>query len=218
MLTLPNSSVFEPRGRILTKHWKLILALMTLSATLPWATSAVAQPAHPTATRELELSAFAGASGSYTGLGNGRNFSVTAGADLGLPIYRFLRPTIEVRGTYPTDGGDVDSQKSILVGGKAEFLPTRRIRPYGNFLIGRGEMDYKHGGYYFNYSIYKLTTTNVLSPGFGLDYDFTRHLSLRLDGQYQRWGDAPTPSGTVYAKVGTAGVVYRFTFDRRHRR
>jgi hypothetical protein len=211
--------VFEPRGRILTKqHWKLVLTLSILAATLPWATSAAAQQAHPTASRTLQLSAFAGASGAYTGLANGRNFSVTAGADLGLPIYRFLRPTLEVRGTYPIDGGDVDSQKSILAGGKVEFLPTRRIRPYGNFLIGRGEMDYKNGGYYFDYSMYKLTTTNVLSPGFGFDYDVTRHLSLRADGQYQHWGEAPTPSGAVYAKVGTVGVVYRFTFDRRHKR
>jgi opacity protein-like surface antigen len=191
---------------------------MTLSATLPWAPSAAAQQALPAASRTLQLSAFAGASGVYTGLSNGRNFSITAGADLGLPIYRFLRPTLEVRGTYPIDGGQVDSQESILAGVKVDFLLNRRIHPYGDFLFGRGEMDYNHGGYPFENALYALTTTNVLSPGAGFDYDMTRHLSLRVDGQFQRWGEAPTLSGSVYSKVATVGVVYRFTFDKRHKR
>ena len=61
------------------KHSKVVLTLALLSATLSWACAAVAQEAHPTATRQLQLSAFGAVSGVFTGLEGGKNFAVTAG-------------------------------------------------------------------------------------------------------------------------------------------
>ena len=198
------------------KHNKYVLMLALLLATSSWAAAASAQDSHPTAVRPMQLSAFGGVSGVFTGLGGGKNFSITAGGDLALPPYRWVRPVIEIRGTYPTDRGLVDSQKSVLGGLRVDFLLGHKIHPYGDFLYGRGEIDYGYG-YPFNGEFYDLTTTYIDSPGAGFDYDFTDHLAIKVDGQYQRWASAPTPSGDIYTKVGTVGIAYRFGFDRRHR-
>jgi hypothetical protein len=198
------------------KHDRSVLTLALLAATICWVSAARAQGTHVTASRPLQLSAFGGVAGVYTGLGGGKNFSIVAGGDIGLPPWRTMRPTIEVRGLYPTDHGLVDSQKSILAGLKLEFLLRHRLRPYGDFLAGRGETNYGFG-YIFGNNVYALTTTNVFSPGGGFDYDLSEHFSVRVDGQFQRWGEAPTPSGVIYSKIGTAALVYRFTFDRRGR-
>jgi hypothetical protein len=209
------------------KHHNFVLTLAFALAAMSWA-GAAAQNTKPTATRELQLSAFGAASGVYTGLSSaglsstglssGKNLSITAGADLGLPPWRGMRPTIEVRGTYPIDKGTVDSQRDILGGLRVDFLLNHRFRPYGDFLFGRGQINYGNG-YPFNGYFYALTTTYVDSPGGGFNYDLTDHWGIKVDGQFQRWGGpAPTQSGIIYSKVGTVGVVYTFTFDRRHRR
>src|ERR1017187_9403400 len=109
------------------KHSKVVLTLALLLATLSWAYAAVAQEAHPTATRQLQLSAFGAVSGVFTGLEGGKNFAVTAGGDLGLPAWLGIRPTIEIRGRYPTDHGLVDSQKDIL-GGLPAQPPSASLR------------------------------------------------------------------------------------------
>jgi hypothetical protein len=200
----------------------IILTLALLAASLCGVGAASAQSDHPTATRTLQLSAFGAASGVYTGLAGGKNFSITAGGDLGLPPWHGVRPTLEIRGTYPLDRGTIDAQKSILAGLGVEFLLNHRFRPYGDFLFGRGQMNYQTSqgadGYKFNGYYYSLTTTYIDSPGAGFNYQFSNHLAIKIDGQFQRWASlAPTPSGTLYSKVGTAGLVYYFTFEGRHR-
>jgi hypothetical protein len=197
------------------KQVKIFLTLALLLATFFGARIAVAQ--NPTASRELQLSAFGAVSGVYTGLEGGKNFAITAGGDLGLPPWRGIRPTIEVRGRYPTDHGLVDSQKDILGGLKVEFLLRHHLRPYGDFLFGRGQMNYGYGYVYGN-NVYALTTTYVDAAGGGFDYQLTDRFAIKVDGQFERWGSAPTDSGTVYAKIGTAGLVYYFNFDRHHGR
>jgi hypothetical protein len=195
------------RGRFL-----LTLALL---ATILWTRAGTAQ--HPTAARDLELSAFGAVSVVFTGLDGGKNFSLTAGGDLALPPYHWVRPVIEVRGTFPTDHGLIDSQKSVLAGLRFDFLLGHRIHPYGDFLFGRGQINYGYG-YIYGDEIYDLTTTYIDSPGAGFDYDLSDQLSVKVDGQFQRWASAPTPSGVIYSKAGTVGLVYRFGFERHGRR
>jgi hypothetical protein len=194
---------------------KTVLVALAVSALL-FLPAAHAQQALPTATQTLQLSVFGGFGVVATGLSGGKNVDLLAGADLGLPPVHGLRPTLEVRGAYPAGKGPVDSQKSILGGIKTEFLLHRRLRPYADFLFGRGQIDY-NGGYQFGNQIYLLTTTNVYSFGGGVDYDLTQHFALRLDGQFQKWGYAPTESGNIYSKVGNAAIVYRFNFGNRYR-
>ena len=185
------------------------LSRIAASAALLLSSGVFAQSALPTAERTLQLSAFGGLSGVYTRLSGGKNLDILAGADLGLPPVRHVRPEIEVRGVYPMDGGTIDAQKSILVGLKADFLLNHRLQPYGDFLFGRGEIHYRNG-YQLGSEIYLLTTTNVYSFGGGLEYPVSRWLELRLDGQLQKWGYAPTVSTNLYPVVASAGVVYRF--------
>jgi len=192
---------------------RFFVPLLLLAACVP-ANIAHAQ-ATPTATRGMQLSAFGGVSGVYTGLANGRNASIVVGGDLAFSVWHSARPSVEARGLFPIDSGSVSDQRSILFGPRVAFLPKRRYHPYGDFLFGRGQMNYLHGGYIFGPFLYVQTTTNVFSPGFGLDYDLTPQISVKVDGQYQRWGFAPTPSGNIWSKVGTVGVVYRFNFGSR---
>ena len=199
------------------KQYRIVLTLALLLATMTFVCPVNAQNTLPTATRALQLSAFGAVGGDYTGLRGGKNFDIIAGGDLGLPPWHGVRPTVEVRGTYPSDHGLVDSQKSILGGLKVDFLLNRRLHPYGDFLFGRGQMDY-NGQYLYANHFYVLTTTYVYSPGGGVDVDLNEHFTVRLDGQFQHWGATPTPSGHVYSTVGSAGLVYHFTFDRRARR
>jgi len=197
------------------KYRKVVLTLALLPATLFPACSALAQ--HATAERQLQLSAFGAVSGDFTGLAGGKNFAITAGGDLGLPSWRGIRPAIEIRGRYPTDHGLVDSQKDILGGVRVDFLLNHRLRPYGDFLFGRGQMNYGLTGYLYNGYQYSLTTTYIDAGGIGVNYDLSERLAIKVDAQLERWGSAPTSTGRIYSSVGTAGLVYYFNFDR-HRR
>lgn len=194
----------------------LVVPALAVAALMLVSGLVCAQQALPTATQRLQLSAFGGFGAVFTGLASGRNIDVLAGADLGLTPIRGVRPVLEVRGAYPIARGDVDAQKSILGGARAEFLVTHRARPYADFLVGRGEVHY-NGGYQFGNQIYLLSTTNVYSFGGGVDYDLTEHFAVRIDGQFQKWGYAPTISGNMYPKSVNALLVYRFGFGTRYR-
>jgi len=192
------------------KHYKAVLTLALLLALFFLPSIATAQSAKPTADQDIQLSAFGAASGDYTGLSGGRNLSMTAGLDLALPPYQRLRPVFELRGTYPFDKGTIVSQKDVLGGLRLDFYLGRRVHPYGDFLFGRGEMNYVLPGFNFNDFTYLASTTYVYSPGAGFDYDITNRLGIKVDGQMQRWSNVPNTSGTTYSSVGTIGLVCRF--------
>lgn len=195
------------------KQDKLVLSLALLLATLSPTLAAHAQPANATAVQRMQLSAFGGASGAYTGLETSKNLSVTVGMDLGLAPHFGVRPVIEVRGLYPLDKGQVVAQKDILGGLKVDFLLNHRLHPYGDFLFGRGQMNYGPSGFSYQNYIFDVTTTYVYSPGAGIDYRFSDHLALKIDAQIQHWSSTPTASGDLYSKVGTVGLVYIFDFN-----
>lgn len=211
------SGVFDgtPRDRAKMKYRNVFLTLALLPATLLSAASAVAQ--HPTASRQLQLSAFGAASGDFTGLQGGKNFAITAGGDLALPPWHGVRPTLEIRGRFPTDHGLIDSQKNVLGGLRVDFLLNHRLRPYGDFLFGRGQMNYGLTGYIYGNNIYALTTTYIDAGGVGFDYVLNERMAIKVDAQLERWGSAPTSTGRVYSSVGSAGLVYYFNFDHRRR-
>lgn len=186
------------------------LALLAAAASL--SSNAHAQ-AGPTASQQLELSAFAAGTGTFTGLG--KNVAITAGADLAFPSFHRYRPVLEVRGTEPIDNGKVAGEKSFLAGLRVE-RHFGQMRPYVDFLIGRGEIDY--AGYQVDNFIYLKTTSTVYSPGFGVDYDLTEHWSAKGDFQLQRWDTPVTASGDIYSKAISIGAVYRFDFNPHHRR
>lgn len=187
----------------------------------------------PAARQSMELSAFGGVTGVLTGIhpnvfafpvtggpgvvGSaeyaGRNLGITAGVDLRLRPFFGLSPGIEGRGTYPVDNGSVAGERNLL-GGVTLSRRVRFPRVYGDLLAGRGEILYNPpfldaSGQF----LYVKTISNVLSPGAGLDVDVSRHFAFKADVQYQRYA-APVPAGHVWSTPLTAGVVYRFDFNR----
>ena len=168
-------------------------------------TTARAQNA-PTASQYLRLSAFGGATGTYTGLDHGRNLGITAGADLNFGRYFGLYPSAEVRGTYPLHEGGRNSDRNILGGLKVEQR-FGRFHPYVDFLFGRGQINYLND----SRPPYQQSASKVLSPGVGVDMDVNHYFALKADFQVQRYD---TPFGFhPRAKALTAGVVYRFDFN-----
>jgi hypothetical protein len=170
--------------------------------------------AFPTAVQPLNLSAFATATGTYTGLGGGRNLGITAGFDVGFkPFYR-LYPTAEIRGTYPFNGGQVDAQENVLYGIKIEKL-YRRFHPYGNFLVGRDKITYQNGGYpdATGTLLYLSSVSNIFSYGGGVDLDINDTLALKVDAQFQQIGVPVNTTGHIFAKPLSVGIVYRFDFN-----
>lgn len=173
--------------------------------------------AAPTASQRFQLSAFGGATGTYTGLNSGKNLGITAGIDLGFRPFFSVHPSFELRGSYPLDKGSIDSQKNILAGLKTAKT-FGRFHPYADILFGRGEIDYSRGfpdpSRTFNYV---KTTSNVISPGIGLDFACNDHLAFKVDAQLQRWSTPVTVSDRLYSKPITLGIVYRFDFNHHPR-
>jgi hypothetical protein len=167
--------------------------------------------AMPAADKPFSFSAFAGATGAYTGLSSGKNVGITAGGDISFKPYHRFYPSVEVRGTYPIDDGKVDSQENILFGVKAERY-YGNFRPYVDFFYGRAKVDYESGGYPnpAGTLLYLDSIGNVYAPGGGVDYILTDHFALKVDFQFEHYGVPVTTSGSIYAKALTIGVVYRF--------
>jgi len=160
----------------------------------------------------LQISAFGGATGVYTGIGLAKNLSITAGVDATFRPLFGLFPSVEVRGTYPVDKGQIDAQKNVL-GGLALGPHIGRIQPYGDVLVGRGEIDFVTP--YPNPTdteLYVQTASTVISPGAGVNYFFSDHFALKGDFQFQHYESPVTASGSVYSKAFTIGLTYRLPF------
>jgi opacity protein-like surface antigen len=189
----------------------LVLAVFSLS------TPAANPQATPTAIQGLQLSAFGAASGVFTGFEGGHNLSFTAGVDLSFRPFRGFYPSLEARGTYPIEKGQIASQKDALGGIRIE-RPYNHLHPYVDFLVGRGEIDYQRGGFAVGTITYISTSSTVYSPGGGVDFDISHHLSLKTDYQYQLWDTLASSTGSIQSSILTGGVVYRFDFNRSYSR
>jgi opacity protein-like surface antigen len=189
------------------------LALFAAVSALTHAASAQTAPA---GTQKLQLSAFAAATGTFTGLEGGKNLGITVGADLTFLNFRQFRPSFEVRGTYPINKGHISSQKNFLLGPKVEY-PLGKFHPYVDFLFGRGQIDYHDPGFIFGNTLYITSNTFIYSPGVGADYNLTHNLAIKADVQFQHWDTPVTASGSIHPTALTLGVVYSFDFNRGHR-
>ena len=195
---------------------RIAAVLALASAAALGEVSAHAQAAY-TATQELHISAFGAASGVYTGINTAKNLSITAGANFTFGRLFGLEPSLTVRGTYPIDRGVDVSEKTVLGGLQVE-KKFGRYHPYIDALFGRGEMNFvvphpdPSGSFY-----YEATSSNIVSPGVGVDIDVSHHFAFKLDGQFERFQTPVVDSGETWAKVASAGVTYRFDFNGRRR-
>jgi hypothetical protein len=164
----------------------------------------------PTATTNIQLSAFAGVSANYSGVQLAKNGDVTAGIDIGFRPFAGFFPALEARGLYPIAKGTVVNEKNIL-GGIRLGRRKERFNPYGDVLFGRGELKYPGGlSNPTNTFIILSNTSNVLSFGGGLDYNLSRHFGVKGDFQFQKYDTPVTASGSLFSKVFTAGMTYRY--------
>jgi hypothetical protein len=202
------------RGTYLLRLLKYSVATLALVGVL--CGRAYAQ-ASPTATREVGLSAFGLVSGVHTGFDSSKNLSLTAGADLGFQPHCGLYPALEIRGTLPLASGDVASQKNFLAGLKLE-KPYGRVTPYVNFLVGRTEFRYKTFPFTPDFSSYYVqSTSNLFSPGGGVDFSISDQLSFKLDAQVGLYSSPVTVSGRGVQSSVSVGLNYRFALDGRRK-
>jgi len=171
----------------------------------------------PTAIQQQRLSVFGAVTGTDTDLASSYNGGVTVGADLRLGGFRSFYPSLEVRGMYPFAKGDVVGETNVLAGARVERV-YGPFHPYANFLFGRGRLDYVDGGLYdptFTY-IYFHSTSNVISPGAGVDWDLGNKFAAKVDVQLQRYSTPVTVSGSLWSVPLSVGLVYKFDFNSRH--
>jgi hypothetical protein len=171
----------------------------------------------PVAAQQMQLSAFSAVTPISTGLGQGKNLTITAGADIAFVGLRRIRSVVEIRGNYPIATGNVYKQKSFVAGPVIEYT-VGRFRPYADFLIGKGAINYLGGGYIFGSHKYISSSTVVYSPGVGLDYSITHHFALKADLQYQHWDVPVVVSGHINPTVMSLGGKYMFDFNPHHNR
>lgn len=170
----------------------------------------------PTATADIRLSAFGGITGNFTDVFGGHNLAVTVGGDVTYHRLLFgMNPSVEVRGMIPFDAGDVAGLESIVGGVKFE-RQFGALHPYGDVLLGRGAINWQHGGFPSGNVILLRTVTPVFSPGVGVDVDVTHKWTAKFDFQYQFWTEFPPAPGTPNPKVLTGAVMYRFDFNHRY--
>lgn len=197
------------------KFKQAFVKLVVFAAIFSQGHTAHAQAA-PAGTQKLQLSAFAGLTGTFTDFVGGKNLGITAGADLTVLTFRSFKPSVEIRGTYPIDEGHISSQKNFLFGPKVEY-PIGRLHPYADFFFGRGQINYLNGGYIFENIRYISSNTWVYSPGVGVDYNLTHNIAVKADAQFQHWDTPANDSGVIHPIALTVGVVYNFDLNPRHR-
>ncbi len=173
-----------------------------------------------TAARHSELSVFAEAQTLNPDYHNStRDLGAVGGLNYTYYIHKLVVPSFELRGSY-TGNATVADEKAVLGGLRLDLWPRvfHRVRPYGNFLIGMGEIDFHHpvitprGPYAHDNSI-------VYNYGFGVNYEFMHHIALQAEFQQQRWNLAgPKDPYTMAPSAVSAGLRYRIPFrDRDHR-
>jgi hypothetical protein len=132
---------------------------------------------------------------SNTNDANTNNQGFAAGADFRLGRFVFGQPALGARYTYST--GTYGKQKTFLVGPELHYI-YKHFRPYGDFLIGPGNITYRTG---------QTDNSIVYEFGGGVDYHRSRKLNFRLiDFQYQLWdlGNHFYPPG--FFTPGSPGV------------
>lgn len=154
-----------------------------------------------------ELRVFSAAVFDNNGI-SGVDRSAMLGMALTFQPWMKMDRNVEVRAVYPVSSGDGASEKSVMAGLSLSHT-FKMLRPYGDFLYGRGRIEYPKS-YEYNDYVYVNSATNIYSPGGGVDVHLLGRLSLKADFQYQHWHTAAVSGGHVWSEVGSVGLSYRF--------
>jgi opacity protein-like surface antigen len=162
-----------------------------------------------TASRSLDLAAFGGYTGARPDYGPYHDQGMGFGIDVTRYFHLPIVPSLEGRGNFLS--GTAVSQKTFLVGLRAEYPLGHRLHPYANFLVGAGTMHFKF------IPGYTSDNSTVYSYGGGIDVDIVHNIQLKVDGQYQSWnlgksGGNPNGPFTLTPEVLLFGVEYHIPF------
>ncbi len=170
-----------------------IFALNALSGT------ACAQ-AKPTATSNFGLQLGVGATGASPDYDNKNMAGVTVYGDIDYKDRFGLVGEYHYLNLYsPLD----IAENSLLAGPRYKFN-FGRLHPYVKAVGGIGTFEFIKG-------YYPATTKQnytAIAAGGGIDYAVARHITARIDFEYQDWLNFKPNGLTPY--VGTVGVAYRF--------
>jgi opacity protein-like surface antigen len=170
-----------------------------------------------TASRGAQFTVFAGYMPTETDYGKSTLNGYGAGLDFTIYPRFFLKPSIEVRGDLANNG--LVTEKDVLVGPRLQMDVRNRLHPYGEFLIGGGELEY----HISPYPDYTGDRSRVLAYGGGIDIDVTRNFGAKFEFQQRSWnlGSNPgvTPAGTytLSPRMAMVGVTYTIPFRKLNR-
>jgi opacity protein-like surface antigen len=97
------------------------------------------------------------------------------------------------------------TERTLLIGPRYIIHRFGKFEPYGKFLVGDGTIHYP----------YSIGTDSyfALAPGGGVNYRFSRRLTLRAEYEYQFWLNSPgfsnEPNHPLRPNGVNVGVAYR---------
>jgi hypothetical protein len=166
--------------------------------------------ATPARQRTGEFSAFVTyslVSPEWNGISDTNN-GVTFGFEYARFIHRLpVVPSLELRGK--TAPGDTVGEHT-LGGGIKIHRSFRAFRPYGDFLVGAGNITFTHPVVDYRPKLYVSDNSIVYSAGGGIDVGLTQSWAIRADYQYEWWTIGTNQNFNPRAL--SFGVVYRIPY------
>jgi hypothetical protein len=165
-----------------------------------------------TASKSAEFSVFGGYMAASTDYGPHTLNGYGAGIDFTVFPRFILKPSLELRGDIANNG--YVTEKTVVVGPRAQLDIRQRFHPYGELLFGAGEILYHP----VPYPDYTGDRSRVYAYGGGLDIDVTRHFGAKFDFQERNWnlgGNGNLVGGGTYTlepRTFLVGVIYTIPF------
>jgi opacity protein-like surface antigen len=202
---------------ILKPYLRLALAALFVCA----AYSTFAQTVSSATKGEVPLAVGAGISGyNNPDFGPGHLLGGTLWIDYTLPhLPSLLRGIgLEVKGLDLNYGRSAtlpaNLREDVASGGVFYSWPRfRNFRPYAKYMMGFGSIDYGTPANPLH------DTRTVTSMGGGVEYHIFRHVSARVDYEYELWPDFyknTSPPGKITPQGFTVGAMYHFNQHHPH--
>ena len=119
---------------------------------------------------------------------------------------RWLVPSLEIRYMGSTGPGITES---AFLGGLKVETHYHRFRPYANFLIGHGTINYV--------PVHFSDDSIAYDAGVGVDYSITGQFAVKVDAQEQFWKLGQATSELTPQTI-SVGIVYRIPTAWAHRK
>ena len=176
-----------------------LLPFSFLSAALLLPTTLSHAQATSTASKTAEVTVFGGWQAAHPDYGPYNSYGGAFGADY-TRIFRRVEPSLEFRANL---NSKVAVTEHSYVFGLRAVVPVRFVRPYGDFLVGPGTIEFPYNvGYTHDNSV-------VYSYGGGVDIPVYRSFAAFADLQGQHWNTEPL---TYSPSLLTIGVRYTIPF------